>query len=40
MRFWKVMNIAVSCVLGILVFRNVLHQAKESGFFEKKETGE
>ena len=40
MSFWKVMNIAASCLLGILVYRIVSQQAREQGLFEKKETEE
>ncbi len=40
MSFWKSLNIAASCILGIVVFRITYRRAKESGLFEKKETDE
>ncbi len=40
MGFWKVMNIAASCLLGILVYRIASRQAKEHRLFEKRDTEE
>lgn len=40
MRFLKIMNIAASCLLGILIFRIVSRRAKEHRLFEKREAEE
>jgi hypothetical protein len=40
MSFWKVINIAASCLLGVIVYRIVSRNAREKYLFEKKETEE
>jgi hypothetical protein len=40
MNFWKTINIAASCLLGILVYRIVSRQARANRLFEKIDTEE
>ncbi len=37
MNFWKVMNLTVSCLLGIMVYRIASSKAREMRLFEKKD---
>jgi hypothetical protein len=38
MSFWKAINIAASCLLGIMMYRIASRKARELRLFDQKET--